>query len=87
MTTPRNLALSAQLVIACAAFAAATLPSIAQTAATDSSTETPPTQEQAVRMSVFEVRTTLGQGYSEGNAASALKGDAAGPASTDHRRL
>jgi iron complex outermembrane receptor protein len=77
MTTPRNLALSAQLVIACAAFAAATLPSIAQTAATDSSTETPPTQEQAVRMSVFEVRTTQGQGYSEGNAASALKGDAA----------
>jgi outer membrane receptor for monomeric catechols len=34
-------------------------------------------QDPALQMSAFEVRTTQGQGYTAGNAASALKSDSA----------
>ena len=36
-----------------------------------------PIPQEAVQMSAFEVRTTQGEGYSPGNAATALKGDSA----------
>jgi len=71
MSLSRHLKESLGLLAAGAAFAALAQTVSAQTA--DTSVPAAPTQDEAVQMSAFEVRTTAGTGYSPGNIAQALR--------------
>jgi len=73
-TINRNAAATRRMLIACAAFLAASSGSFAQKASESPSQLTEDQKkEEAIKMSVFEVASTQGKGYTATNAATGFK--------------